>query len=44
MAEMDLTRVEVGVKAVRVTGLVLDGGAPGAALADGVFDEAEAWA
>jgi hypothetical protein len=38
---VDLAHVDVGVEAVRVAGLVVDGRVPGAALADGAFDEGE---
>ena len=38
---MDLAHLDVGVEDVQVAGLVVDGGVPGAALADGAFDEGE---
>jgi hypothetical protein len=40
-AKMGLTHVNLSVKAVRMTGLIVDGGTSGVALADGVFDEVE---
>ncbi len=39
MTKVDLARVDVGVEAMRVAGLVVDGVTPCAALADGALDQ-----